>query len=261
MSSNKKENLIINDFKLFLDTLKSFSKLTNSCKITFNSNGFSIYGKNMFARGEVTSNSICADKEISVCVADLSMLIKLLGTANSIHESDDSDLKLIIDLPFIKIESGKFKTKLTTCKEEIITGSISQEIKTVLTPIFEFTTSTEQIKTVNAHSFILPDQDIARIYLTVEPKMENNVLYATIGNDSNDLNNSVTLKFAMVNSGILDKKIILNFDRLNLFNIINTDQVKIQLMDRNVLLYNISINGKNNSSYYNFKIYCSLLNN
>lgn len=260
MSNSKKENLIINDFKLFLDTLKSFSKLTNSCKITFNSIGFSIYGKNIFARGEVTSNSVCANKDISVCISDLSMLIKLLSTAHSIHESDDSDLKLIIDLPFIKIESGKFKTKVTTCKEEIIAGSVSQEIKTILTPVFEFTTSTEQIKTVNSHSFILPDQSMARIYLTVEPTMENNVLYATVGNDSNDLNNSVTLKFALVNSGILDKKIILNFDRLNLFNIINSDQIKIQFMDRNVLVYNISINGKNNS-YYNFKIYCSLLNN
>lgn len=260
MSNSKKENLIINDFKLFLDTLKSFSKLTNSCKITFNSNGFSIYGKNIFARGEVTSNTVCANKDISVCISDLSMLIKLLSTAHTIHESDDSDLKLIIDLPFIKIESGKFKTKVTTCKEEIIAGSVSQEIKTILTPVFEFSTSTEQIKTVNSHSFILPDQNMARIYLTVEPTMENNVLYATIGNDSNDLNNSVTLKFALVNSGILDKKIILNFDRLNLFNIINSDQIKIQFMDRNVLVYNISINGKNNS-YYNFKIYCSLLNN
>lgn len=258
---SKKEELIINDFKLFLDSLKSFSKMANSCKISFNENGFDIFGKNMFARGELHSNAIYSKSDISVCISDLSMFIKLLTTANSIYESDTSSLKLIIDLPFIKIESGKFKTKLTTCKEEIISSVISQQIKTELTPVFEFTTSSDQIKTINAHSFIFPDQESARIYLTIEPTMENNVLYATIGNESNDLNNSVTLKFALVNFGALDKKIILNFDRLNIFNIINSNQIKIQLMDRNVLVNDIHISGKNNASYYNFKIYCSMLNN
>lgn len=258
---SKKENLIVNDFKLFLDTLKSFSKLANSCKINFNSTGFNIYGKNIFARGELFSNTVCANNPVDVCISDLSMLIKLLNTANSIHESDNSDLKIIVDLPFIKIESGKFKTKITTCKEEIISSNISQQIKTELTPVFEFTTSTELIKSINAHSFIFPDQDMARIYLTVEPNMENNVLYATIGNNSNDFNNSVTLKLGLINFGSIEnRKLILNFDRLNIFNIINSNQIKVQLMDRNILVNTININGKNNS-YYNFKIYCSMLNN
>lgn len=258
---SKKEELTINDFKLFLDSLKSFSKLANSCKISFNQNGFDIFGKNSFARGELHSDSITSKSDISICISDLSMLIKLLNTANSIHCSDTAGLKVIIDLPFIKIESGKFKTKLTTCKEEIISSAISQQIKTELESVFEFTTSSDQIKAVNGHSFIFPDQESARIYLTSESSMENNVIYATIGNDSNDFNNSVTLKLGLINYGsIEDKKIILNFDRLNLFNIINSDQIKVQLMNKNVLLNTINVTGKNNS-YYNFKIYCSMLNN
>lgn len=251
--------LKINDFMLFLDALKAFSKVSNSAKLTFSQNGMTIFGKNACGRGEVVTNSVYSDEEVNVCFEDLSMLIRLLQTAIQENQNDWSELSLIVDLPTFKIESKKFKTKIQTTLEKKIEGSIIGKVKTELTPVFEFTTSSDQIKNVNSHSFILPDIKMARIYLRTDSTMENNVIYATIGNEANNMNNSVTLKFGLVNDGSLDgRKIIIDYDHLGLFNIIKSDAIKIQLMDRDVLVNKTHITGKN-ESYFDFTVYCSML--
>lgn len=256
-----KQNIKINDFELFLKSLKAFSKLAPSAKFAFNGEGLTIYGKNSFARGEFFSSAAKAEKDpIEFSIMDLSMLLKVLATVYEIHKEDLSEIRMWFDFPFVKIESGKFKTKLSTCKEDVIQNSISQKIKTQLIPVFEFTTSTKQIKNILSHSFIMSDQDSARVYLSVDSSMENNVLYARIGNDANELNNSITLKLGLVNSGNLgDRKLILNFDRLSIFNIVDSEEIKIQLMDKNILVNTVKIPGTVENTV--FKIYTSLLAN
>ena len=257
-----KQRIKVNDFSTFLQSVKALNKLTVSAKFTINSEGMTVYGKNAFARGELTSNSVIAEKDpIEFCILDLAMFIKVLTTAYEIHQEDCSEIEMWLDFPFIKIESGKFKTKLSTCKEEVIQNSVSQKIKTVLTPVFTFMTSTKQVKYVNSHSFIVSDQEAARVYLSVEPTMENNVVYARIGNDANELNNSITLKFGMATSGVLgDRKLILNFDRLNIFNVVDSDEIVIQLMDKNVLVNTVNVYGTGDCSF-KFVLYTSLLAN
>lgn len=261
-----KEKITINDFNLFFQSLKAVGKLVTSAKISINSEGMTIYGKNSFARGELFTNSITANSNpIEFCLLDLSMFIKVLSTVSEIHENDFSDVNVWFEFPFIKIESKKFKTKLSTCKEEVIANNVSQKIKTQLNPVFEFITSSKQIKYVNSHSFILSDLDSARIYIATDSTMENNVVYAKIGNESNELNNFMILKLGMVTMGnIEDRKLIINFDRLNILNVIDSDEIKIQLMDKNVLV-NTSVvydSENNNSEYfYKFTIYTSLLAN
>jgi hypothetical protein len=141
-------------------------------------------------------------------------------------------------------------------------NSISQKVKAQLTPVFEFTTSSKQIKYVNSHSFISTDPEAVRVYLSTEKDMENNVLYARIGNDANELNNSITLKLGLVNSGTLgDRKLIINFDRLNLFNVVESDDILVQLMDKNVLVNTVSVSSKKTSASFKFVLYTSLLAN
>ena len=258
-----KQIIKINDFELFLKAIKSLNKLTPSAKFTINNEGLTIYGKNAFARGELTTNSISTEKQqIEFCILDLSLFIKILNTVYDIHRDDFSEISMWFDFPFIKIESAKFKTKLSTCKEEIIANSISQKIKTQLTPVFEMFTSSKQIKYINSHSFITSDPDSSRIYLSTDKTMENNVVYARIGNDSNELNNSITLKFGMVTFGSLeDRKLILNFDRLSIFNVVESDEINIKLMDKNVLVNTINIYGESNDTSFKFVLYTSLLAN
>lgn len=249
----------IRDYDLFLNSVKALEKMTNAAKFSLNETGLTVYGKNAFARGEFTTNSVYADGSVDFCLDDIGMFLKVLATVGEIHNGDFSDLKFVVDLPFIKVESKKFKTKITLSKEEVVAQFISQKVTTPLKPVLEFTTSSDQIKYINNHSFIFKDLDMARVYLAVNPEMENNVIYATIGNNSNDMNNSITLKFGLVNSGSMDgRQIILNFDRLNLFNIVQADSIKIELMDKNVLVNKIHQTGKNDS-YFDFTIYNSML--
>lgn len=257
-----KQKIKISDFALFLQSLKAFSKLSVSAKFTFNSDGLTIYGKNSFARGEFFTNSVCAEKDpVELCLLDIPMFLKILSTVDSIHREDYSEIEMWFDFPFVKIESGKFKTKLATCKEEVIVNSVSQKIKAQLVPVFEFTTSTKQIKNIVSHSFVVSDADSARVYLSTEPTMENNAVYARIGNDANELNNSITLKLGLVNSGSLgDRKLILNFDRMSIFTAVDSEEIVVQLMDKNVLVNTVRLQGTTGSSTI-FKIYTSLLAN
>lgn len=51
-------------------------------------------------------------------------------------------------------KSKKFKSKLQTQKESIVEKWLSSEVKTKLTPVFEFKTSRELIRRVKSHQFV-----------------------------------------------------------------------------------------------------------
>ncbi len=125
-------------------------------------------------------------------------------------------------------------------------------------PVFEFNTTSDIIKQINSHSFIISDSSALRIYLSMDKTLEKNVLYATLGNETNSLNNSLTLKFGLVTFGALnDRKLILDQERLNVFNILPSNDIKIQLMDKNVLVSSVKTLGKNDT-FLNLTIYNSL---
>lgn len=257
---NEKIKLNIKDFNLFCEVIKSAAKIVDSVKITIGPNGLEIYGaRNTIARCEILSNTVCYDKNISFCILDLKMFVRILGTVAQIHNDDYSNFNFIIDLPFIRFESKKFKTKFITCSEDVITKWISKKIETPLEPIFEFTTTSDFIKRINNHSYIFNDASSLRVYLETKDDMEKNSLFATIGNKEMNLNNEITLKVGLVNSGKLDSRsIILDLERLNLFNSYNTDQIKISLMNLNVLVSKIIVTGKNDS-FFKINIYNTLL--
>ena len=95
----------------------------------------------------------------------------------------------------------------------------------------------------------------------MDKDLEKNVLYATLGNETNNLNNSLTLKFGLVTFGSLDdRKLVLDFERLNIFNMVPSNDMKIQLMDKNVLVSKVVVNGKN-GTVFNLTIYNSLRKN
>lgn len=128
-------------------------------------------------------------------------------------------------------------------------------------PVFEFTTTSDLIKRVNSHSYIFDDAENLRVYLEVKDDMENNSIFASIGNRSNNLNNEMTLKFGIVTFGKLeDRSLILNLERLNLFNAIASNEIKLSLMDKNVLVSKTRMSGKNNS-FFDMTIYNTLLKN
>lgn len=108
---------------------------------------------------------------------------------------------------------------MSTCNEDVIGKWISKKVEATLTPVFEFTTTSDMIKRVNSHSYIFQDNDKLRVYLETKDDMENNTLFASIGNRESDLNNEMTLKFGLVTFGSLnDKELTLDLERVNLLN-------------------------------------------
>lgn len=253
-----KEQIEIVDFDLFVTSLQALGKIINSAKFIINQTGLTIYSQAGYARSEFFTTAIKTKNEIDFCFDDISMLNKIFTTVKNIHNSDYSELEFFYEKPAIKIESTKFKTKLQTIIEKDISGSISEKLKTVLTPVCEFTTNSQIIKSVNNHSFIYHDVQSLRFYLNTDSTMQNNVLYATIGNKTNNMNNLLTLKFADINFGNISRELIIDSNRLNLFNIVQSDNIKIELTDKNVLRYKLRLDGKDDA-YTTCNIYVSLL--
>ena len=258
MSKEQKNKITIQDFDLFYDIVKAISKFADGAKINVNQSGLTIHCKNSVARCTFTSNALVSVDELSFVITELQTFVKLMQTVKDLHEGDYSTLKFSLDGNDIRFSSKKTKLKLITKKEELITQWISQAFNTPLTPVFEFNTSSDYIKRVNSHSYILSDPNELRIYLALNPEMENNTIYATLGNNSNNMNNSLTMKFGLVTFGKLNDRVLtLDLERLNIFNMVPSNLINIQLMDKNVLVSNIKLNGKNNT-YANLTIYNSL---
>ena len=258
---SEKKQILIRDFPLFTDVMKSTVKLVDSAKFLIDSNGLTIYGaREKLARCEISTNSIYSNDSISFSILDMGMFVKILSTIKDVHEKDFSDLKFTLDSPFVRFESKKFKTKVTTCNDDVISQWVSKKVETQLTPVFQFKTTPELIKRVNSHAFMFSDTGSVRIYMETKPDMEKNALYATLGNKESNLNNEITLKLGLVTFGAIpaDRSIILDLDRLNLFNALPSDSLEISLMNMNVLVGKSRLEGKNDS-YFALTLYNTML--
>lgn len=261
MSEKNKKQFIVNDFGLFCEVVRSATKIVDAAKFTVKPSGVEIYGAHgKIARCELTSNAISSTEEISFSVLDLAMLLKVLTTVKEVHEDDFTDFKFILDGSFIKFESKKFKTKLNTCSEDVISKWVSKKVETQMKLVFEFKTTCDLIKRINSHQFIFTDPTALRVYLETKADMENNVVYATLGNNENNLNNEITLKAGLVTFGKIDatRKIVVDIERLNLFNALPSNEITLSLMNMNVLVSKSVLSGKN-GSYFNLNIYSTIL--
>lgn len=255
-----KQQIVLNDFNLFCEVLKSAVKIVDSAKINISSTGLEIYGaRNRIARCEITSNCVTSENPIEFCLENLSMFNKILNTVKEIHDNDYSELKFLFDHPFLRFESKKFKTKYSTCLETVIDKWVSKKVETTLTPMFEFTTTSDLIKRINSHSFLFEASKTVRVYIETKDDMEANSVFATLGNAETNLNNEITTKLGLVTSGTLNgRRLILDLERLNLFNAIQAPEISIALMNLNILVSKSRILGKS-GSYFDLTIYNTFL--
>lgn len=265
-----KQSIEINDFALFSEFLKSGAKVLESAKFIVGPGGIEIYGaKETIARCELTTNAVTSSEPITFSIENMQMFLKVVSTVKEVHENDFSGLKFYLDLPFLRFESKKFKTKFSTCNENVISRWVSTKVTTKLDSVFEFTTTSDLIKRVNGHSFMFANPKDVRVYLETKADMENNSVFATIGNKETELNNEMTLKFGLVNFGSLytknedgnvidERKIIIDLDRLNLFNAVPSTDIKFSLMNLSVLMSKTRVTGENNT-FFDMVVYSTLL--
>ena len=259
-----RENIQIRDFELFYEIVRSLTKMAEGVKFMFDQNGLVVYAKNDYSKCNLTSNVASSQNPVEFCISELATFLKILTTVKEMYKDDYDSVRISFEQPFIKIESGKFKTKIAACDEQRIVKFVAKKISTELSPMLEFTTSSNLIKAINSHSFIFQSSSDARVYVTTESDMQNNTIFATIGNESNPLANSLTLELGLINSGTLTKpdgtilKVILDFNRLNILNMVPSDEIKVMVAkERPVLVSKITKNGKNDT-FFSIEI-CSFM--
>lgn len=260
----------ISDFPLFCEVVRCLGKMSDGIKFTVSDCGLVVYAKNDYAKCELTSNCISSHGEASFSMGNIGTLLKVMNTLKDLYGDDPSKISMVFDAPFLRFSSGKFKTKLATIDEDAIRNYIGTKVHTELTPLLEFTTSSQLIKNVNSHSFVFDDAGTARIYLTTEPDMQNNTMFATIGNEAEDLANSVTMEFGLVNYGTLtekdpssgldvQRKLVIDFNRLNILNMVQSDEIKVTVAkERPVLVSSVRRLGKD-GTFFNLNVYSFLM--
>lgn len=251
----------INDFSLFFEAMKTAAKLIDAAKLLFSPSGLEIYGaRDVAARCELTTNAVSSDDIFDFCIDNLSMLNRVLATAKEVHGDDFSELEVKYSRPNLLFKSKKFKMKYSTCNESTISKWVSKRIETKMQTLFEFKTTSDLIKRINGHSFLFTDSKSINVYLETKDDMEANSVFATLGNKNVDIGKEVTLKFGLVTLGAIPdgKHLIIDLERMNLFNCIQSDDIKIGYMDKGCLLSQTKVQGKN-GTYFNVNVYSTLL--
>lgn len=251
----------IRDFSLFTDTLKAAAKLVDSAKLQFSPDGLEIYGAHdIAARCELTTNAVHSDEAFDFCIDSLQTLNRVLATVKEVHAGDFSELEVTYSKPNLFFKSKKMKTKYSTCNESTISKWVSKKVMTHMDSVFSFKTSSDLIKRMNGHSFMFTDAKSVKIYLETRDDMEANAVFATLGDKNVDLGKEITLQFGLVTAGKIPegRSLIIDIERMNMFNCMPSDDIQISLMDKNVLLSKTSVHGKD-GSYFNMNIYCTLM--
>lgn len=250
----------IRDFDLLCEVLRAASRIVDAAKLQIGPSGLEIYGaRSKIARCELASNAVSAPEPVEFSVESLQLFLKTLSSARDIHAGDYSGIKFFYDRPFARIESKKFRTKFSSCNENIISQWVSRKIDTQMTPVFEFTGSSEMIKRINQHSFMFSSPKDVRVYLETRDDMEVNTVSATLGNRETQLNNEITLKFGLVTSGSLaGRRVILDLERLSLFGAVQTDRIDFQFMDLNCLVGRVRVMGAD-GAFFNLAVYSTVL--
>lgn len=251
----------INDFSLFFEAMKTAAKLVDAAKLQFSANGLEIYGaRDVAARCELTTNAVSSDDAFDFCIDNLGMLNRVLATAKEVHGDDFSELEIKYSRPNLLFKSKKFKMKYSTCNESTISKWVSKRIETKMQTLFEFKTTSDLIKRINGHSFLFTDSKSINVYLETKDDMEANSVFATLGNKNVDIGKEVTLKFGLVTLGAIPdgKHLIIDLERMNLFNCMQSDDIKIGYMDKGCLLSQTKVQGKN-GTYFNVNVYSTLL--
>lgn len=227
-----KEIIEIKDFGLMIDSLKPIAKVSSGAKIVVNEFGARISTRNERARVEMKTNSFCSKTTSTMIIGDMGNFIKILNSVNSIHEGDASGVSFFIDGNCVKIESKRFKTKFSMDSEDKIAQSVDEGFKSDLSAIgsdYEFITNSSFIKRLGTHGFMFSDMHSIRVYIKSEKDMNGNTIYATIGDESNEFENSVTFEFGFLTSGSVgDDRIILDFESLEMLNLVQSEEIKIK---------------------------------
>lgn len=250
--------LNINNFDMLVESMKAMSSAVEGIKVTVGSEQAKVLSKNPVARLKMTTNSISSDEEVSFCIGDLPSFVKVLQIAQSKLDKNDK-ITLEVDNGFVNIKSKPFKSKFALVKEEVILNYVDKEFNSTIDEKCKFVTTADNIKELRRSSFIFSDQNVARIYLFAD---ENNPskMKAELNNRSNPYSNAITVDFGSIQSGSLEKDVVLNFNRMDMFTLFEQiDEIEMTLPDIQALVSTQKITSDDGESFVKIWVLSSIL--
>lgn len=88
--------------------------------------------------------------------------------------------------------------------------------------VFDFSTTNDIVKKILSHSYLFTDSKTVKVYLETQDGMDQNAIFATIGNRQIESGNEIVLKAGVVTFGKIPENrfITVDLERLSLLNAI-----------------------------------------
>lgn len=237
--------ILISNIDLFERLLHSINKLVPACKFEITKDKCEICGYNdstvirAFFETDIIKSS---DECFSFCISKLANFYKSVQLISEFNnKKDEKSIILDYDGTFIKY-SNNTKFKFSTVKEETVEKYISPRLKVSLDKIYGCTINNILIKKLASLSCISNDEKV-KVYLY----KENDSIFGEIDNKQLRISDSVAIPITKDFYGNWDSIIITSLDSFRMFNILDTESIKLHMTDKKALYIENQLTDKNNN--------------
>jgi hypothetical protein len=248
---NISETVKIKDIKLFQQFLQAVGKISLACKFEIDKNGITVgsYNDARTIKSFINSNSVTCDKKIEFCLGEIQKLLKCLQTLRDINQKTN-EIDMIYTGTFFKYD-GDIDFKLHTVKEEVIEKYISPPSKVELKVENSCTISSNLIKRVISLESINSSEN-TKVYIS----KKKDKIFVDVDDKSASITDSVGIPVSTDFTGDWIGVFPVKMDYFRNFNILNSESIKVDIMDKKVIEVTNFIKGDKYSA--NSKIWVSL---
>jgi len=221
----------INEFVEFLGTIvKIVPGIDQGCKFICDSAGTDVKILNTetgFVRVFLKTNILktSSQKEsLTFCFKSIPTLYKSFKLLQSEFSGTDS-LHFNCTESNISFNENGVKFKLSTVKEEVVAKFVTEDIKTKLSELCHFDTSSEKIQKLIKLSSITKNAE-NKVYLYIE----NTNVIGELDDRSNSYNDSVGIPISNSFAGQMDSVIVSSVDNFRIFSIIPSEMITVKIM-------------------------------
>ncbi len=136
---------------------------------------------------------------------------------------DKNELTLSFDGAFLELNDN-VSFRIRNISEDVISNTITQDIKTELKPVYGFVMEKAMGKKLSSMSFIsLDNHHDPKIYIY----KKDNAIVAEVNDRTKQGIDSITIPISSKTFGEWSNPIIINFDKFKTWNLLDADSVKV----------------------------------
>ena len=225
------ETLNINNTSNFCDFLGAALQVNNCHKFIINKDGcnISVIDANSTVRAFINTKSITSKNEITFCLNESLKLRKCLLKIQDLNK-EFKEIDLGYDGTFLTFNNSGFKFKLSTIKEKVIqrfvSNSLSRELDSVCSVNFTPMIAKQVLSLSNICSSDAVKLDFYK---------EGDQIIVELDDKSYEYTDSITIPISKDFKGQWLNSFSIKLETFQLFNIIKTDKIEMNLSSINAL--------------------------